>query len=92
MAKSLDVPFVNCDCTTLTKAGYAGDDVESIVYKLLVKAEFDVGKCQKGRADSYSYISLDRIYLYCVVVNEKSTNTSVKLKKYMLRLPEALTS
>ena len=35
IAKCLDVPFAICDCTTLTMAGYVGDDIESVVAKLL---------------------------------------------------------
>ena len=35
LAKCLDVPFVVCDCTALTQAGYVGEDIESIIYKLL---------------------------------------------------------
>ena len=35
IARCLDVPFVICDCTALTQAGYIGDDVESIIHKLL---------------------------------------------------------
>ncbi len=35
LAKFLDVPMVICDCTTLTQAGYVGDDIESVIVKLL---------------------------------------------------------
>ena len=35
LAKCLDVPLVICDCTTLTQAGYVGDDIESVIAKLL---------------------------------------------------------
>lgn len=35
LAKLLDVPMVICDCTTLTQAGYVGDDIESVIVKLL---------------------------------------------------------
>lgn len=35
LAKYLDVPMVICDCTTLTQAGYVGDDIESVIIKLL---------------------------------------------------------
>ena len=35
LAKCLDVPMVICDCTTLTQAGYVGDDIESVIAKLL---------------------------------------------------------
>ena len=35
LAKCLDVPMVICDCTTLTQAGYVGDDIDSVISKLL---------------------------------------------------------
>ena len=37
-----------CDCTSLTQAGYVGEDVESIIAKLLIAADFSVDKCQRG--------------------------------------------
>jgi len=48
LAKCLDVPFAICDCTTLTQAGYVGEDIESVISKLLVDANYDVEKCQQG--------------------------------------------
>lgn len=48
LASLLDVPMVICDCTTLTQAGYVGEDIESVVHKLLIEANGDVEKCQKG--------------------------------------------
>jgi ATP-dependent Clp protease ATP-binding subunit ClpX len=48
VARYLDVPFVIADATTLTQAGYVGDDVESVVSRLLSAADNDVDKCQKG--------------------------------------------
>ena len=48
MAKVLDVPFAICDCTTLTSAGYVGEDIESVIAKLLQQANGDVDKCQRG--------------------------------------------
>ncbi|CAF3232361.1 unnamed protein product [Rotaria socialis] len=48
IAKCLDVPFAICDCTTLTQAGYVGDDVESVVSKLLQEANYNVERCQQG--------------------------------------------
>ena len=48
LARLLDVPFAMADATTLTEAGYVGDDVENIVQKLLQKADYDVEKAQKG--------------------------------------------
>lgn len=48
LARKLDVPFVMADATTLTEAGYVGEDVEQIITKLLGKCDFDVEKAQKG--------------------------------------------
>ncbi|MDR2934230.1 MAG: ATP-dependent Clp protease ATP-binding subunit ClpX, partial [Rickettsiales bacterium] len=48
LAKVLDVPFTVADATTLTEAGYVGEDVESILSKLIASAEFDVEKAQRG--------------------------------------------
>jgi ATP-dependent Clp protease ATP-binding subunit ClpX len=48
IAKYLDVPFVIADATTLTEAGYVGEDVESVVSRLLSEADFDVDRCQQG--------------------------------------------
>jgi ATP-dependent Clp protease ATP-binding subunit ClpX len=48
VAKCLDVPFTICDCTTLTQAGYVGEDVESVIAKLLQDANYNVEKCQQG--------------------------------------------
>lgn len=47
----LDVPFAICDCTTLTSAGYVGEDIESVIAKLLQQANGDVDKCQRGGLD-----------------------------------------
>lgn len=48
LARVLDVPFAIADATTLTEAGYVGEDVENIVLKLLQAADYDVEKTQKG--------------------------------------------
>ena len=48
LAKILDVPFAVADATTLTEAGYVGEDVENILLKLIQSAEFDIEKAQKG--------------------------------------------
>lgn len=48
LARLLDVPFVIADATTLTEAGYVGEDVENIVQKLLQKCDYDVEKAQNG--------------------------------------------
>src|SRR5499426_1662638 len=48
LARILDVPFTMADATTLTEAGYVGEDVENIILSLLQNADYDVEKCQKG--------------------------------------------
>ncbi|HOY47006.1 MAG TPA: ATP-dependent Clp protease ATP-binding subunit ClpX [Alphaproteobacteria bacterium] len=48
LAKILDVPFAIADATTLTEAGYVGEDVESVLMRLLQSANFDVERAQKG--------------------------------------------
>lgn len=48
VAKFLDVPFVIADATSLTEAGYVGDDVESLISRLYAASEFDVEKTQRG--------------------------------------------
>ena len=67
MAKLLDVPFAIADATTLTEAGYVGEDVENILLRLLQAADFDVERAQQG----IIYIDeLDKI-------SRKSENTSI---------------
>jgi len=48
LARVFDVPFVMADATTLTEAGYVGEDVENIILKLLQAADYDVEKAQRG--------------------------------------------
>ena len=48
LARILDVPFAIADATTLTEAGYVGDDVESVLTRLLQNANFDVERAQRG--------------------------------------------
>ncbi|MFA5172392.1 MAG: ATP-dependent Clp protease ATP-binding subunit ClpX [Sulfuriferula sp.] len=48
LARMLDVPFVMADATTLTEAGYVGEDVENIIQKLLQKCDYDVEKAKNG--------------------------------------------
>ena len=48
LAKFLDVPFAIADATSLTEAGYVGEDVENIIQKLLQNADYDVKKAEKG--------------------------------------------
>ncbi len=48
LARILNVPFTLADATTLTEAGYVGEDVENIILSLLQNADYDVERCQKG--------------------------------------------
>lgn len=48
LAKILDVPFAIADATSMTESGYVGDDVESIIHRLLLNCDFDVERAEKG--------------------------------------------
>ena len=67
LAKILKVPFATADATTITEAGYVGDDVETILLKLIQNAEFDIKKAERG------IIYIDEIDKIC----RKSQHTSI---------------
>ena len=67
LAKALDVPFAIADATTLTEAGYVGEDVENILLRLIQSADYDVEKAQKG------IIYIDEIDK----ISRKSENVSI---------------
>lgn len=67
IAKILNVPFVIVDATSLTEAGYVGDDVENILLKLIKEADYDIKRAEKG------IIYIDEIDK----ISRKSENTSI---------------
>ncbi|HDJ4590597.1 TPA: ATP-dependent Clp protease ATP-binding subunit ClpX [Staphylococcus aureus] len=67
LAKTLNVPFAIADATSLTEAGYVGDDVENILLRLIQSADFDIDKAEKG------IIYVDEIDK----IARKSENTSI---------------
>ena len=67
LAKILDVPFAIADATTLTEAGYVGEDVENILLKLIQNADYDIERAQRG------IIYIDEIDK----IARKSENTSI---------------
>ncbi len=67
LAKTLDVPFAIADATTLTEAGYVGEDVENILLRLIQAADFDIEKAERG------IIYVDEIDK----IARKSENTSI---------------
>ena len=48
LAKILDVPFAIADATTLTEAGYVGEDVENILLRLIQAADYDIERAERG--------------------------------------------
>ena len=75
IAKMLNVPFASWDCTNLTSAGYVGENVDSIMSKLLSNAEGDVQKCERGKRNGFVYRemghAIDLCYISGFVFNDQ---------------------
>lgn len=91
LARCLDVPFAICDCTTLTQAGYVGEDIESVIAKLLQDANYSVDKAQQGgQHDGEPAPPLHRqrsVFLFTVAVlgaHSKSLKGSCQQEKLCL--------
>ena len=83
LARFLDVPFAIADATTLTEAGYVGEDVENIIQKLLQNCDYDVEKAKRG------IIYVDEIDK----ISRKSDNPSIKKpqnQNYLLKLNQKI--
>jgi len=66
LARCLDVPFAICDCTTLTQAGYVGEDIESVISKLLQDANFNVDKAQQGKIPT-DFVAVAQAHKLCIM-------------------------
>ena len=95
LAKLIDVPLVITDATTLTQAGYVGEDVESILYKLYQESGHDIGLTERGIVyiDEIDKISRksDSISITRDVSGEGVQQALLKVTTYPLNTPSQYT-
>ncbi|KYQ59462.1 ATP-dependent Clp protease ATP-binding subunit clpX-like, mitochondrial, partial [Trachymyrmex zeteki] len=82
IADFLDVPFTICDCTTLTQSGYYGDDIDSIIIKLLQNADYIVDRAQVG------IIFLDEVDKICVIREKNRDVAGEGVQQELLKMIE----
>ena len=75
LAKCLEVPFAICDCTTLTQAGYVGEDVESVIAKLLQDSDYNVDMAEQGNDSSVNVYYIFTFELFRVAWHVQLINT-----------------
>ena len=88
LAKILDVPFAIADATTLTEAGYVGDDVETVLVRLLQAADYNLEKAQKGiiYIDELDIISiLTKTLVLNVILNYVHSQSYILHQKYIFQ-------
>ena len=78
LARLVEVPFAMADATTLTQAGYVGDDVESILYKLLQSCSYNLQVAQRG------IVYIDEVHF----ISTPSSPLSVSVKSVRLPAPD----
>lgn len=98
IAKCLDIPFAICDCTSLTQAGYVGEDIESVITKLLQDANYNVERAQQGKTCfalfDYFYVpscneispSYTNGMVWMVESTDRQSNNEVRLNIFNLTI------